>query len=54
MTSRPIAGVVCGGELVFVCVFVRDAFERQSWCTRYRHEAVEDFTHVPHQPTAVA
>ena len=38
----PAAGVAKNVEFVFlsVCLFVRHAFERQSLCIRFRHEAV--------------
>ena len=35
------AGVAKNVE--FLCVFVRHAFERQSLCSRFRHEGVNDF-----------
>ena len=39
----PAAGVAKNVEFfvgVFVCLFVRHAFERQSLCARFRHEGV--------------
>ena len=37
---HPSPGMAKNGEF-FVCMFVRQAFERQRLCARFRHEAVE-------------
>jgi len=42
----PAAGAAKNVELLFVCLSVRHAFERQSLCARFRQEYKNDFDAV--------